>query len=96
MEEQLTPLLKKILKNYHLKHVDMSILNKYYNLFDKKKYLNIGFNELYNDMDDIYHVNLHLLKYGYKTYKKQQEIYQDLVVAVINETDLKRRAKLFH
>ncbi len=58
MEEQLTPLLKKILKNYHLKHVDMSILNKYFNLFNNKKYIGKNFEKIYQDMRKNYNLDL--------------------------------------
>jgi len=36
MEEQLTPLLITILQNIQLSKVDDTILDNYYNLFDKK------------------------------------------------------------
>ncbi len=93
MEEQLTPLLKKILKNYHLKQVDMSILNKYFNLFNNKKYIGKNFEKIYQDMRKNYNLDLQSLRYGYNN-QNEEKTYEKLVLAVINEADLKKRIKL--
>jgi len=93
MEEQLTPLLTNILANNQIYHVDMSILEKYYQLFDSKRYLGNGFEDIYSDIRDAYNIDLQSLRYGYNN-RNEQITYQNLILAVINETDTKKKKKL--
>jgi len=93
MEEQLTSLLISTLEEKENHRVDKNILENYYQLFDKKKYLGSGFEEIYNDMKEVYTLDLQSLRYGYHN-QSEQIIYQDLILAVINETDTKKKIKL--
>jgi len=92
MEEQLTPLLMNILAN-KISNVDMNVLEKYYQLFDNKKYLGNDFKNIYDDMKESYNIDLQSLRYGYNNQDKQKT-YADLILAVINETDTKKKIKL--
>ena len=65
MEEQLTPLLIKIVEKTQDCQVQMNILERYYQLFDSKRYLGNGFEEIYNDIKDAYNIDLQSLKYRY-------------------------------
>lgn len=93
MEEQLTPLLTNILVNNQICHVDMSILEKYYQQSKKKKYLGNSFEDIYDDMREFYNINLRSLRYGYNN-QDEQTIYKSLILAVVNETDTKKKIKL--
>ena len=93
MEEQLTPLLIKIVEKTQDCQVQMNILERYYQLFDSKRYLGNGFEEIYNDIKDAYNIDLQSLKYRYNN-RSEQIIYQNLVLAVINEDDINKKEKL--
>lgn len=93
MEEQLTPLLTNILANNQISHVDINILEKYYQLFKKKKYLGNSFEDIYDDMKKSYNIDLQSLRYGYNN-QEEQAIYKSLILTVVNETDTKKKAKL--
>jgi hypothetical protein len=93
MEEQLTPLLTNILANNQISHVDMNILEEYYQLFKKKKYLDNSFDDIYDDMKKSYNIDLQSLRYGYNN-QNEQTIYKSLILAVVNETDTKKKTKL--
>lgn len=93
MEEQLTPLLISILEKDKVCQVEIDILEKYYQLFGSKRYLGDGFKEIYNDMKDVYNINLQSLRYGHN-YRDEQIIYQNLILAIINETDKKKKKEL--
>jgi hypothetical protein len=93
MEEQLTPLLTNILANNPISNVDMNILEKYYQLFKKKKYLGNNFEDIYDDMKKLYDIDLQSLRYRYNN-QEEQIIYQSLILAVVNETDTKKKVKL--
>lgn len=73
--------------------IDISILEKYYQLFDSKKYLGNDFEEIYNDIKNAYNIDLQSLRYGYND-KDEQIAYQNLILAVANETDTKKKNKL--
>ena len=93
MEEQLTPLLTNILANNQISHVDINILEKYYQLFKKKKYLGNSFEDIYDDMKKSYNIDLQSLRYGCNN-QEEQAIYKSLILTVVNETDTKKKAKL--
>jgi hypothetical protein len=94
MEEQLTSLLTNILANTQaIPCVNMNILEKYYQLFEKKKYLGNNFEDIYNDMKKLYNIDLQSLKYGYNN-QEEQIIYQSLILAIVNENDIKKKVKL--
>ncbi len=93
MEEQLTPLLVNIIEKSQEYHFDINILEKYYKLFESKKYLGNDFKNIYSDMEDNYSINLQSLRYGYNN-NDEQVIYQSLVLSVIHETDIKKKTKL--
>ncbi len=92
MEEQLTPLLIEIIKNQDYIY-EKDFLNEYYKLFDNKKYLGKDFEKIYNDMKDVYDIDLQSLRYGYNI-QNEQNIFKNLVLTVINETDIKKKIKL--
>lgn len=92
MEERPTSLLIGILEKNEKCQVDIGILEKYYQLFENRKYLGNDFEKIYNDMKNTYSIDLQSLKYGYD--KNAQIIYQSLILAVINETDIKKKIKL--
>lgn len=91
MEEQLTPLLIETLDNVVVG--DRTILNKYYQLFDEKKYLGSNFEKIYTDMEEHYGLNIQSLRYGYDN-QEEEKIYQDLIIALTNERDKKQKIKL--
>jgi hypothetical protein len=93
MDEQLTPLLINIVEKNQDYQIDINILEKYYQLFDSKRYLGNGFEDIYNDMKNTYSIDLQSLRYGYNN-RNEQVIYQNLILAVINETDTKKKKKL--
>jgi len=93
MEEQLTPLLTNILVNNKISNIDINILEKYYQLFASKKYLGNDFENIYDDMQKSYNINLQSLRYGYNN-QDEQTIYKSLILAVINEIDTKKKVKL--
>ena len=93
MEEQLTPLLIEIVEKKQNCQVEINILEKYYQLFDSKRYLGNGFEEIYNDMKNAYNIDLQSLRYGYNN-RNEQIIYQNLILAVVNETDTKKKKRL--
>jgi len=93
MEEQLTPLLINIIERNQDYQVNINILEKYYQLFDKKKYLGSSFEEIYNDMREVYILDLQSLRYRYNNVN-EQTIYKNLILAIINETDTKKKNKL--
>jgi len=93
MEEQLTPLLINIIEEDQNTQVNMKILEKYYQLFDSKKYLGSSFKEIYKDMKDAYSINLQSFRYGNNN-RDEQITYHNLILAVINEFDTKKKRKL--
>jgi len=93
MEEQLTPLLANTLLNYKSLQYDRDILEKYYQLFDSKRYLGNDFENIYDDIKESYNIDLQSLRYGYNN-QNEQKTYADLILAVINETDTKKKIKL--
>jgi hypothetical protein len=93
MDEQLTPLLINIVEKNQDYQIDINILEKYYQLFDSKRYLGNDFEEIYNDMKNAYNIDLQSLRYGHNN-RDEQIIYQNLILAVINETDTKKKKKL--
>jgi hypothetical protein len=93
MEEQLTPLLIDTLKNsLSMQHCN-TVLDKYFDMFDKKKYIGKNFESIYKDMSDAYNFDLQSIRYGYNN-TDEKKTFQDLILAVINESDLKKKIKL--
>jgi len=91
MEEQLVLLLKESILNISAK--DNNILEKYYKLFDEKKYIGSNFELIYKDMREVYSLDINSLSYGYDV-EKEQIIYKELVHAIIQTKDKKNKIKL--
>jgi len=97
MEEQLTELLKNSLESIGNIQPNVYILDKYYELFDEKDYkklfLDNNINEIYNDMQEYYSIDLNYLNYGHNEIE-MQKLYQELIFAVFNTEDTHSKIKL--
>jgi len=89
MEKQLVLLLKDSISNIN---TDNNILDKYYELFNEKKYIGSNFEMIHNDMKEAYSLDLNSLRYGYDI--EEQKIYQALVQAIIQTSNKKNKIKL--
>lgn len=93
MEEQLSLFLKNILQTPNTMQ-STSILDKYYVLFKEKKYFDKEFVSIYKDMEKTYGIDLQSLQYDYNN-SDMQNIYKELIYAVINTSERKQKIKLF-
>ncbi|RXJ54137.1 hypothetical protein [Candidatus Marinarcus aquaticus] len=89
MEKQINQILTQIHENDTSK-LDGSFLDKYYQLFDTKKYLGKDFDSIYKDMETAYDIKKYSMPYDDKSTK----IYKQLVESVVNVFDDKKRLKL--
>ncbi len=89
MEKYINKILTQIDENYTSK-LDDSFLDKYYQLFDIKKYLGKDFDSIYKDMETAYDIKKYSMPYDDKSTK----IYKQLVESVANVSDSKKRLKL--
>lgn len=91
MEEPLVALLEESISiiNFNTNN----ILDKYYKLFDEKKYIGSNFEMIYSDMREVYSLDLNSLRYGYNV-EKEQKIYKNLVQSIIQTKDKKDKIKL--
>lgn len=89
MEKQINKILTQIHEN-HISKLDDSFLDKYYQLFDTKKYLGKDFDSIYKDMEIAYDIKKYSMPYDDKSTK----IYKQLVESVANVSDDKKRLKL--
>lgn len=89
MEKQMNQFLTELLENDTTKLED-SFLDKYYELFDTKKYLGKDFDSIYKDMEQKYSIKKYSIPYD----DNSTEIYKQLVLSVVNISDNKKRLKL--
>lgn len=89
MEKQISQFLAGILEHNPSK-LDDSFLDKYYELFDTKKYLGKDFDSIYEDMETAYDIRKYSIPYD----DNSTEIYKQLVLSVVNIFDNKKRLKL--
>lgn len=88
MEKQINQFLIEILENNNL-DFDNSFLDKYYELFDTKKYLGKDFELIYEDMEQIYEIKKYSIPYD----ENSTKIYKKLIVSMINTSDKKKILK---
>ena len=91
MEKSLVLFLEESLLNNSAK--DNNILDRYYKLFDEKKYIGSNFESIYEDMKEVYSLDLNSLSYGHDV-EKEKKIYKELVHAIIKTKDKKDKIKL--
>lgn len=92
MEEQLTLLLDNSIMQVN-KNYDSNILDKYYKLFNEKKYIGSNFEMIYNDMKEVYSLDLNSLRYGHNV-EEEQKVYKELVESIIQTKNKKDKIKL--
>ena len=93
MEDPLISFLEESISNIDIDiDIDNNVLEKYYKLFDEKKYIDSNFDMIYNDMKEVYSLDLNSLRYGYNI--EEQKIYQALVQAIIQTSNKKNKIKL--
>lgn len=88
MEKQINQFLIETLENNNL-DLDDSFLDKYYELFDNKKYLEKDFDFIYEDMEQIYEIKKYSVPYD----ESSTTIYKKLIFSVINTSDKKKILK---
>lgn len=88
MEKQINQFLIETLENNNL-DFDDSFLDKYYELFDNKKYLEKDFDFIYEDMEQIYEIKKYSVPYD----ESSTKIYKKLIFSVINTSDKKKILK---
>lgn len=88
MEKQINQFLIETLENNNL-DFDKSFLDKYYELFDNKKYLGKDFDSIYEDMEQIYEIKKYSIPYD----ENSTKIYKKLIVSLINTSDKKKMLK---
>ncbi|QNM90589.1 hypothetical protein HOO34_02315 [Aliarcobacter cryaerophilus] len=88
MEKQINTFLIELLENNN-SDFDDSFLDKYYELFDTKKYLGKDFDSIYEDMEHTYNIK----KYSIPYYESSTKIYKKLIFSVINTSDKKKTLK---
>jgi hypothetical protein len=88
MEKQINQFLIETLENTNL-DFDNSFLDKYYDLFDSKKYLGKDFDSIYEDMEQIYEIRKYSMPYD----ESSTKIYKKLIFSVINTSDKKKILK---
>lgn len=88
MEKQINKFLTEILDSDTPK-LDDSFLDKYYELFDTKKYLEKDFDSIYEDMETVYEIKKYSIPYD----DNSTEIYKQLVLSLVNIFDNKKRLK---
>lgn len=88
MEKQINQFLIETLKNNNL-DFDNNFLDKYYELFDNKKYLGKDFDSIYEDMEQIYEIKKYSIPYD----ESSTKIYEKLIFSVINTSDKKKILK---
>ncbi len=91
MEEQLILLLEDCTLNINIEN--NKVLDKYYKLFDEKKYIGSNFELIYNDMKEVYCLDLNSLRYGHDI-EGEQRIYKNLVQAIVQTKNKKDKIKL--
>ena len=84
MEKQINQFLTQILESNTSKEDD-SFLDKYFELFDTKKYLGKDFYSIYEDMETAYDIKKYSIPYD----DKSTAIYKQLVLSVVNIFDTK-------
>ncbi|MDD2975108.1 MAG: hypothetical protein PHZ10_08450 [Aliarcobacter cryaerophilus] len=89
MEKQINTFLIELLENNN-SDFDDSFLDKYYELFDTKKYLGKDFDSIYKDMEHTYNIKKYSIPYD----NNSSEIFKELVLNVVNILDNKKRLKL--
>jgi len=89
MEKQMNQLLSELLESNNIK-LDDSFLDKYYELFDTKKYLGKDFDSIYKDMEQVYGIKKYSIPYD----DNSTEIYRQLILRLKNIFDNKKRLKL--
>lgn len=89
MEKQINQFITQILESNTSK-IDDSFLDKYYELFDTKKYLEKDFDSIYEDMETAYDIKKYSIPYD----DKSTAIYKQLVLSVVNIFDTKKRLKV--
>lgn len=89
MEKQINQFLTQILESNTSK-LDDSFLDKYYELFDTKKYLGKDFDSIYEDMEQTYSIKKYSIPYD----DNSTAIYKQLVLSVVNVSDDKKILKL--
>jgi hypothetical protein len=92
MEEQLALLLDNSILQIN-KIYDSEVLEKYYKLFDEKKYIGSNFEMIYNDMKEVYSLDLNSLRCGHNV-EEEQKVYKALVQSIIQTKDKKEKIKL--
>ncbi|MGE4444888.1 MAG: hypothetical protein AB7E37_07975 [Candidatus Altimarinota bacterium] len=88
MEKQINQFLIETLENNNL-DFDNNFLDKYYELFDNKKYLGKDFDSIYEDMEQIYEIKKYSIPYD----ESSTKIYKKLIVSLINTSDKKKMLK---
>lgn len=90
MEKQINQFLIETLENNNNNlDFDNSFLDKYYELFDTKKYLGKNFDSIYEDMEQIYEIKKYSIPYD----ENSTKIYKKLIFSVINTSDKKKILK---
>ena len=89
MEKQINYFLTQILES-NVSKLDDSFLDKYYELFDTKKYFGKDFDSIYKDMETAYYIK----KYSMPHDDNSTAIYKQLVLSVVNIFDNKKRLKV--
>ena len=89
MEKQINQFITQILESNTSK-IDDSFLDKYYELFDTKKYLGKDFDSIYEDMETAYNIKKYSIPYD----DNSTAIYKQLVLSVVNIFDNKKRLKV--
>jgi hypothetical protein len=89
MEKQINQFITQILES-NTSMIDDSFLDKYYELFDTKKYLGKDFDSIYKDMERAYDIKKYSIPYD----DNSTAIYKQLVLSVVNIFDNKKRLKV--